>query len=143
MIIGIASDHRGYLKKEKLKKLLKNYNIIDFGTDSENSVDYPLYAFKVGEAIKENKIDFGILLCGSGIGMSIAANKVKKVRCAKVDNEKEAIISRIDNNSNVIAISCDKNIEEIELLIKKFITQSFTNEKRHQRRINLIDNYES
>ncbi len=142
MKIGIASDHRGVSKKQELIDFLKDYEIIDYGTNSSESVDYPVYAFKVGEAVRDNDIDLGILLCGTGIGMSIACNKVKKVRCAKVDNVEEARVTRIDNNSNVIAVSSKKDIEELKQIIKTFIEQPFTNEERHQRRIDLISNYE-
>ena len=142
MKIGIASDHRGVSKKQELIDFLKDYEITDYGTNSSESVDYPVYAFKVGEAVRDNDIDLGILLCGTGIGMSIACNKVKKVRCAKVDNVEEARVTRIDNNSNVIAVSSKKDIEELKQIIKTFIEQPFTNEERHQRRIDLISNYE-
>lgn len=143
MKVGIATDHRGYELKKELINRLNNYEIIDYGTYSQESVDYPNFAFKVGEAITNKEIDFGILLCGTGIGMSIAANKVKGVRCAKVDNVDEAKITRIDNNSNIIALSSKKDISELLEMINVFLNQPFTKEERHQRRINLIDNYES
>ena len=85
MRIGIASDHRGYKLKEQLKHML-DYEFIDYGTYSEESCDYPDFAFKLGEAVRDNKVDFGVAICGSGIGISIACNKVKGIRCAKVDN---------------------------------------------------------
>ena len=86
MKIGIATDHRGIEVKQELTNYLKDlgYNIVDYGTNSTDSVDYPDYAFKVGEAVANNDIDFGVLICNTGIGMSIAANKVKGVRCARV-----------------------------------------------------------
>ena len=143
MKVGIATDHRGYELKKELINRLNNYEITDYGTYSQESVDYPNFAFKVGEAITNKEIDFGILLCGTGIGMSIAANKVKGVRCAKVDNVDEAKITRIDNNSNIIALSSKKDISELLEMINVFLNQPFTKEERHQRRINLIDNYES
>lgn len=142
MNIGIATDHRGTLIKEELIKCLKDYNVIDYSTDAKEGDDYPVYAFRVGEAVRDGKIDFGILLCGTGIGMSIACNKVKNVRCAKVDNIEEAKLTRIDNNSNVIALSSKKNIEELEDIIKVFLNEPFTNLERHSRRIGLIDKYE-
>ena len=84
MKIGLGSDHKGYKIKEKLKKYLNEngYDVLDYGTDNENSTDYPVYAFKVCENVRDKNIDFGILICGTGIGMSIAANKVKGIRCA-------------------------------------------------------------
>lgn len=143
MKIAIASDHRGVLRKKELIDHLKENEVIDFGPETEESVDYPIYAFKVGEAIRDGKADLGILLCGSGIGMSIACNKVKKVRCAKVDNVEDAKITRIDNNSNVIALSAKKDKEELEQIVDAFINEPFSNSERHARRIEMISDYES
>ena len=140
MKIGIASDHRGVILKEKIKNYLDDkYKIIDFGTNSIESVDYPKYAFKIGESIKDNKIDFGILICGTGIGMSIACNKVKKVRCAKVDNKEEAYLARSHNNANVIALS--ENVTNYKEIIDTFLTTDSSKEEKHQRRVAMIDNY--
>lgn len=139
-MIGIASDHAGFELKEKLKKELKNYQIIDYGTTVDTSVDYPDYAFKIGESIANKGIKLGILICKTGIGMSIACNKVRGVRCAKVDNVEEAKLTRLHNNSNVIAISAlNKNALEI---VKTFLDTEFSNEERHIRRINKITEYE-
>lgn len=140
MKIGIASDHRGVFLKEKIKNYLnEKYKIIDFGTNSIESVDYPEYAFKIGESIKDNKIDVGILICGTGIGMSIACNKVKKVRCAKVDNKEEAYLARSHNNANVIALS--ENVTNYKEIIDTFLTTDSSKEEKHQRRVAMIDNY--
>ena len=140
MKIGIASDHRGVILKEKIKNYLnEKYKIIDFGTNSIESVDYPQYAFKVGESIRDNKIDFGILICGTGIGMSIACNKVKKVRCAKVDNKEEAYLARFHNDANVIALS--ENVTNYKEIIDTFLTTDSSKEEKHQRRVAMIDNY--
>ena len=87
MKIGIASDHRGYNLKEQIKKELSDYTIIDYGTYSEEKVDYPDYAFILGKNVAEKEVDFGVAICGSGIGISIACNKVKGIRCAKVSNK--------------------------------------------------------
>lgn len=143
MKIGIGNDHRGYeLKKEIVKYLLElGYEVKNYGSDSTEPVDYPIYAFKVGEAIKNKEIDMGILICRTGIGMSIACNKVKNVRCAKVDNVEEAALTRLDNDSNVIAISYVKNITEIKEILKTFLEMKFSEEERHIRRIKLIDTY--
>ena len=140
MKIGIASDHRGVFLKEKIKNYLnEKYKIIDFGTNSIESVDYPEYAFKIGESIRDNKIDFGILICGTGIGMSIACNKVKKVRCAKVDDKEEAYLARSHNNANVIALS--ENVTNYKEIIDTFLTTDSSKEEKHQRRVAMIDNY--
>ena len=139
-MIGIASDHAGFELKEKLKKELNDYQIIDYGTMVDTSVDYPDYAFKIGESIANKGIKLGILICKTGIGMSIACNKVRGVRCAKVDNVEEAKLTRLHNNSNVIAISAlNKNALEI---VKTFLDTEFSNEERHIRRINKITEYE-
>ena len=143
MKIGIGNDHRGFELKKQLVKYLENlgYEVINYGSNSTESVDYPIYAFKVGEAIQKGEIDKGILICRTGIGMSIACNKVKKVRCAKIDNEEDAKLTRIDNDSNVMAISYEKDIKEIEKIIKAFLETKFSEEERHQRRIKMIDTY--
>ena len=142
MKIGIASDHRGVILKEKIKNYLnEKYKIIDYGTNSIESVDYPEYAFKVGEDIRDNKIDLGILICGTGIGMSIACNKVKKVRCAKVTTKEEAYLARQHNNANVIALS--ENVTNYKEIIDTFLTTEASKEKKHQRRVAMIDKYDN
>lgn len=141
-MIGIACDHAGYeIKKEIIEFLKENkYEVKDYGCDSNDSVDYPKYAFKLCEDIKS--LDKGILICTTGIGMSIAANKVKGIRCAKVDNVDEARLTRLHNNSNVLAVSALKDINDIKKIIKVFLETTFSNEERHVRRIEMIDNYE-
>ncbi len=140
MKIGIASDHRGVILKEKIKNYLNDrYQIIDYGTNSIESVDYPQYAYKIGESIRDNKIDLGILICGTGIGMSIACNKVKKVRCAKVTTKEEAFLARSHNNANVIALS--ENTTNYKEIVDTFLTTDFSNEEKHKRRVEMIDNY--
>lgn len=141
MRIGIASDHRGYKLKEQLKHML-DYEFIDYGTYSEESCDYPDFAFKLGEAVRDNKLDFGVAICGSGIGISIACNKVKGIRCAKVDNEEDAIYTREDNDANIVAFTSEKTIEEAELIVNNFINTNFSNLEKHQRRIDKIKDYE-
>ena len=144
MKIGIASDHRGVELKQNLIIFLNElgYNVIDFGTNSEESVDYPDFAFKVGEAIN-NSIDRGILICGTGIGMSIACNKVKGVRCGKVNNAQECMHARNDNNINVVAISNKLDITEASEIVKTFLDTPFSTEERHIRRVFKIDNYKA
>ncbi len=142
MKIGIASDHRGVFLKEKIKNYLSdNYNIIDYGTNSIESVDYPIYAYKIGEAIKDKQIDLGILICGTGIGMSIACNKVKGVRCAKVNNNEEAFFAKSHNNANVIALS--EKITNYREILDTFLTTDFSSEEKHHRRVEMIDNYDN
>lgn len=143
LVIGIASDHAGYKIKNELINYLKelNYEVKDYGTYSEESTDYPIYAFKIGEAI-DKEITKGILVCGTGIGMSIACNKVKGIRCSKVDNVIEAKLTREHNDSNVLALSALKNLEELKDIVKVYLETSFSNEERHIRRIDEINKYE-
>ena len=143
MKIGFASDHRGYNLKEELKEAFKNeYEIVDFGTDSTTSVDYPDYAFKLGEAVANNLVSYGVAICGSGIGISIACNKVKGVRCAKVSNSEEAMYTRNDNNSNIVAFGEKTSLNDAIEIVKTFITTPASEEEKHQRRVNKITAYE-
>ncbi len=143
MKLGFASDHRGYELKEYLKNYYKDlYEIVDYGTNSEKSVDYPDFAFKLGKAVASKEVDFGIAICGSGIGISIACNKVKGVRCAKVSNEEEAMYTREDNDSNIVAFGEKTSKEDAIKITNKFIETKFSNLEKHQRRINKITSYE-
>ena len=141
MKIAIASDHRGYDLKEYLIKHIKEYDLIDLGTKTKESGDYPDYAFKLGEYVVKNNC-LGIVICGSGIGISIACNKVKGIRCAKVNSIKDAIYTRHDNNANVISLSANINYERALKIVYNFIQTEFSNEERHIRRINKINEYE-
>lgn len=143
-MIGIASDHNGIDSKIELIKFLEemDYDVINYGSNTEEAVDYPEYAFKIGEAINKKEISLGILICKTGIGMSIACNKVKGVRCAKIDNVNEAMLSRVHNNCNVLAIGSIKSIDELKEIVKTFVKTEFSNEERHVRRVNLITEYE-
>ncbi|HHX16571.1 MAG TPA: RpiB/LacA/LacB family sugar-phosphate isomerase [Mollicutes bacterium] len=144
MKIGITADHRGYNLKEKLIKYLekKGHETIDYGTNSTESVDYPDFAFKLGEEYINKSFDYGIAICGNGIGISIACNKVKGIRCAKVDNDKEARSAREHNDANIIAIGTDKNIFEVKDIVDAFLSFPFSGEERHIRRIKKIEEYE-
>lgn len=141
MTVGIATDHHGVVVKKELISYLeqREYQVINYGSDSEDPVDYPLYAFSVGEAIQKGEIDFGILICGSGIGMSIACNKVKGVRCAKVNTSNEAMYSRLHNDANVIALSASSS--DILEIIDAFLSTDFSSEERHHRRVEQINHY--
>ena len=144
MKIGLASDHRGYKLKEALIKELtnRNYEVVDFGTNSEESTDYPDYAFKLGENIVNKSVDYGVAICGSGIGISIACNKVKGIRCAKVDSINDVIATRNDNDTNIVAFGENKTIEEALELVLTFINTPCSMEEKHIRRRNKIINYE-
>jgi len=142
MKIGIASDHAGYDQKERIKKYLKNYEVVDFGTDNATiSVDYPDYAHKLCNAVNNKQVDLGIAICKTGIGMSIACNKVKGIRCAKPCNAKEMKLSRLDNDSNVVAFSADMPMFKVKSILKEFFNTEFSNAERHIRRIGKLDEY--
>lgn len=141
--IGIASDHRGYILKEQIiDRLMNQYDVTDCGTTSEESVDYPDYAFKLGNLVADKDVDFGIAICGTGIGISIACNKVKGVRCAKVDTKEEAIATRVDNDSNIIAFGEKMPLEKAVELITIFIETKASEEEKHVRRRQKIKEYE-
>jgi len=143
MRIAIGSDHGGYELKENIKTYLQSKDIdyVDFGTHSTASVDYPDFAKKVGEAVTKEPYDFGIVICGTGIGISIAANKIKGVRAALVYDEMTAKLAREHNHANVIALGgrttpIDKAISILDAFM------SATEEERHQKRINKIKEIE-
>lgn len=142
MKIGIASDHRGYKLKRFLKENLDNYEIEDYGTDSEESADYPDYGFLLGEKVSSGEVEFGVAICGSGIGISIACNKVKGIRCAKVSSVNDALVTRIDNDSNIIAMSADTSNEDALEFVKMFLETNTSDDARHKRRIEKIKKYE-
>ena len=143
MIIGIASDHRGYDAKNYLKDNLSNYDIIDYGTDSIDSTDFPIYAERLGKAIQSNEIDLGIAICGTGIGMSIALNKMNGIYCAKACSVSEATLARAHNNANVIAISEELDKQLMLEMINKFINTPFTNISKYVRRNDMIKDIEN
>ena len=142
--IGFASDHRGYELKEKLIDYFKkkSFDITDCGTNSLESCDYPDYAYLLGKEIQTKDIDFGIAICGSGIGISIALNKMKGVYCAKVNNALEARYTRLDNNTNVVSFSGNTNLEEAIRIVDTFINTEFSNLEKHIRRINKVKKIE-
>ena len=144
MKIGIANDHGGYELKFNLTKILeeKGYTIVNYGSDTSERVDYPDYAFKLCQGVINNEIDLGIVICKTGIGVSIASNKVKGIRCAKIDNEIDAKYSKCHNNANVLAFSAHKSVDEIVNLIEIHISNSFEGD-RHQNRLDMIMEYEN
>ncbi len=144
MKIGIATDHRGVKIKKNLIKYLnkKGFEVIDYGPYNEEAVDYPDYAFLIGEKINSFEIDLGILICGTGIGMSIACNKVKGIRCAKVDNLEEAKYAKLHNCANVVTLSSKMSIFKMKDILDVFLNTDFSNEERHIRRVEKIDNYD-
>lgn len=144
MKIIVASDHAGFQVKAKIKEHLKakGVDVIDGGTDDEGSCHYPTYAFKAGEAVANKKVDFGVIICGSGIGISIAANKVKGVRAAVGYHDEAVVKSREDNDANIIAfgaryMAVKDMLRRIDLFLKTPYLAG-----RHQVRLDLIADYE-
>lgn len=144
MKIGITSDHRGYKLKEYLKKQLKyRFDIVDLGPTSKDNVDFPKYAFDLCEKVNKKEIEFGIAICGTGIGMSIACNKQKGIYCAKINNVKEAKLAKEHNDANVIAISGNTYLFKAKRMIIKFLKTEFNSEdETYQKRINDIKELE-
>jgi len=143
MKIAIASDHAGFELKEAVEAYLtkKGIEVNDLGTHSESSVDYPDYGKKLGEVVTHEPYDFGIAICGTGIGISIAANKVKGVRAALIYNVETAKLAKNHNNANIIALGGRMTSkEEAFKMIDAFMAASF--EKRHLNRIHKIEEIE-
>jgi len=144
MKLGFASDHRGYkLKEELIKYYNEEYEIVDCGTNSDESCDYPVYAYKLGKLIVNKEIDFGIAICGSGVGISIACNKIKGVYCAKVSNYDEAIHTRLDNDTNCVAFGEKTTIGEAISIVDAFINTEYSNLDKHNRRNQLVKDIEN
>jgi len=138
--ICIASDHAGFNLKENIKDYLinKNVSIIDLGPNDNKSVDYPDYAKKIGNRIKFKKSDIGILVCGSGTGMAISANKFKNIRAAVCYNIKSTRLSRQHNNANIIALGARLTKKSLSLkLVELFLKTKFEG-GRHLKRIKKI-----
>ena len=138
--ICIASDHAGYKLKENIKDFLikKNVSIFDLGQMNENSVDYPDYAKKVANRVKANKSDIGILVCGSGTGMAISANKIKDIRAAVCYNNQSTRLSRLHNNANIISLGSRLTKKNTAIkLVSIFLNTKFEG-GRHLRRVKKI-----
>ncbi|MDI6860780.1 MAG: ribose 5-phosphate isomerase B [Caldisericia bacterium] len=143
MKIAIGSDHAGFELKEEIKKYLcTEHDTIDVGTNSTESTDYPDFAKKVCDLILKKEVDLGILICGTGIGMSITANKFKGIYAALCYDKNTASLSRRHNNANVLCIGgrTTKKEDAIEI-VKTFLEESFEGE-RHERRLNKIKDIE-
>ncbi len=140
MKIAIGSDHAGYELKERLKKYLEKqgHQIQDEGTINNDSVDYPDYAAKVAHKVADHQADTGLLVCGSGIGMAISANKVAGIRATTATSEVEAQLSREHNDANVLAIGARLLKEDAAInIVNKFLTTAFAH-GRHENRIKKI-----
>lgn len=142
MKIAIGADHGGYEYKESIKQALqaKGYAVIDFGTNSNESCDYPLFARAVSKAVVSKECDRGILICGTGIGMSIVANKFKGIRAALCSDEFSAKATREHNDSNILCMGARVIDKDLALKITAiWLETPFSNEERHIRRINMIE----
>lgn len=144
-MIGIACDHAALNFKTEIIKHLKslNYEIKDFGAFNSEAVDYPDYAFKVAESVVNNECILGIVICGTGIGMSIAANKIKGVRCALCGDTFSARAAREHNNANILALG--ERVLGLGLaldIVEIFIKTEFSNIQRHKTRIDKISSIE-
>ena len=141
MKIGIGSDHGGFDLKEQVKEYLKslNYEVLDCGCFSKDSCDYPLFAKEVAEKVANKNLDYGILICTTGIGMSITANRYPGVRAALVSNEDMCKMTRMHNNANVLVMGAKyTTIEDAKKYVDVFFNTEFEG-GRHERRINLIE----
>jgi len=138
--VFLASDHAGFVLKQKISKFLisKGINILDLGTKNSSSVDYPDFAHLLAKKMKAENNNIGILVCGSGIGMSMAANRHKNIRAALCHNIKSAKLSRMHNNANVIAIGSRLTKKELALKCVKVFLKTPFDGGRHLRRIKKI-----
>ncbi len=143
MKLAIGCDHGGYELKENLiaRFSKEGHEFVDFGTYSSESVDYPDFAFAVGEYVAEGNCDLGILVCSTGIGISIAANKVDGIRAAHCTDTYSAKMSRRHNDANILALGAKITGEAIaEEIVEVFLAESFEG-GRHQRRVDKIMDY--
>lgn len=144
MRIAVGADHGGFALKEEIKTFLiqEGHDVTDMGTHSSRSTDYNDHAIKVAEGVRDHTFERGILVCGTGIGMSIMANKVEGVRAALVHDLFSAKATRLHNNSNVLTMGGRVIGPGLALdIVKVWINTPFSNEERHVRRVDKIDHY--
>ena len=143
-IIAIGSDHAGWQLKELLKPILaqSGYHVIDCGPNSKDSVDYPDYAQLVGQEVSIGHADLGILVCGTGTGMAIAANKIRGIRAANCTNTTQSKLSREHNDANILCLGSRIVGDELAIdIVKSFLQATFLGD-RHARRVNKIKSLE-
>ena len=141
MKIAVASDHGGFALKEEVKKHLmeRGLEVLDLGTHSEESVDYPVYGRACGEAVASGTADLGIVVCGTGIGISIAANKVKGIRCGLCTSVEMARLTKQHNNANILALGGRTTEKGLAMdIVDAWLDTEFEG-GRHQRRTDLLD----
>ena len=142
MKIAVAADHGGYKLKEKVKEHLleRGIEVEDLGTHSEESVDYPIYGKLCGEAVASGQADLGVVVCGTGIGISIAANKVHGIRCGLCTSVEMAHLTKQHNNANILALGGRTTGEELAMEIVDERLDTQYEGGRHQRRGEMLDN---
>ena len=141
-VIGIGNDHAAVDLKNEIKAYLeeKGYKVVNYGTDSSESCDYPVYGAKVGNAVASGEVDAGVLICGTGIGISITANKIKGIRAALCSDTFSAHATREHNDANILAMGARVVGEGLALdIVDTFLETEFSNDERHIRRINMIE----
>lgn len=139
--IAVASDHGGFELKEKVKEhlLTRGFEVEDLGTHSEASVDYPTYGKACGEAVASGQADLGVVVCGTGIGISIAANKVKGIRCGLCTSVEMAHLTKQHNNANILALGGRTTEPELAVkIVDEWLDTEFEG-GRHQRRVDMLD----
>lgn len=142
MKIAIASDHGGYGLKQKVLEHVsaRGFEVIDLGTNSEESVDYPVYGQLCGETVASGKADLGIVICGTGIGISIAANKVHGIRCGLCTSVEMAHLTKQHNNANILALGGRTTPENLAIdIVDEWLDTEFEG-ARHKRRVDMLDN---
>lgn len=145
-MIALASDHGGYLLKEAIKKHLEERGLSfqDYGCHSLASCDYPDFAGQAARAVAAGECDKGIVICTTGIGVSICANKVKGIRCALCDNPVSAKLTRLHNDANMLALGAGMTGEILAMnIVDIFLDTPFSEEERHKRRIGKLENEET
>lgn len=135
MEVGIASDHGGFALKEAIKKNFSEISFIDLGTDSEESVDYPDYGYALAEKIQQRELQRGIIICGTGIGISIAANRCPGVRAALCHNAFTAEMARRHNDANVLALGGRVLDTQTAIELTKIFLETPFDGGRHERRV--------
>ena len=141
MVVAVASDHGGFALKCKVVDHLveRGYGVMDLGTDSEESVDYPIYGKSCGEAVASGLADLGVVVCGTGIGISMAANKVHGVRCGLCTSVEMAELTKKHNNANMIALGGRTTDPDLAIKIVDAWLDTEFEGGRHQRRIDMLD----
>ena len=142
MKIGIGNDHAAVDMKNQVVEYLegKGYEVVNFGTDTYESCNYPEYGEKVGRAVAAGDVDLGILICGTGVGISLAANKVKGVRAAVVSEPVSARLTKEHNNANIIAFGARiVGSEMAKAIVDAWLDAKYIGSGRHERRVNMIE----